>query len=652
MAKECVLIIDESPQDIDFVVEHILAPGNYQTLIAQNSKEGLQLLQNQHPALIMADLNEDNLGLLETLKKQNSNIPVIGTLADNSDALALKAFRLGIKTCLPKPVDSPTLLTALDQALIETRLRKERNLLSTQLEQIDLSLTQHKKELKTLFGIGKTVTSSMDQDRLLHRLVEAAVYLTSAEEGTIFLLDNKTKQLYITAARGIDDRMTRLVRLNVNDSLAGQVIMSGQPLLLTDDKLVKIKTGYLVRSLIYVPLKIGGQVIGVLGVSNKQQKHSFTNHHLRLLSALADYTAITLQNGRLTTDAQHENIKLTTILDEIDLPIVVVDEDDRLIMCNAAFYLGFEVDNRAILGQPLTDLVKNQLSLPVNLAELAVNQKSELTLDDGRTFYAAFIPIPYVGRALIMQDITPFKNMEHVKSEFISTLSQSISLPLESIKEYIQMLGLAGELNKKQSLFMDRIGQGTDQIETLMDNLYELAAIESESNADVPLVDLGKLTTQLVAHYQTQANTKNKQLTAHIPAKPALIRINPKRLQQAVSTLIDNALIRTPEIGCISIIVGIDNKQATLKVEDSGPSIPTAELPLLFDKFYRVQNQKEINTGRLDLILCKSIINKCNGHTWAESGRDQDTIFAFTLPLAPIAPPLGSPTVSEIETLV
>jgi signal transduction histidine kinase len=104
------------------------------------------------------------------------------------------------------------------------------------------------------------------------------------------------------AARGFGEKYAREFRLRVSDSIAGQVLRTGKPVIVTSERqgdLVKVKTDYLVKSLLHVPLKLGDNVIGVLSVDHMFEDRAFTNHELYLLSSLADYASIALDGTRL-----------------------------------------------------------------------------------------------------------------------------------------------------------------------------------------------------------------------------------------------------------------------------------------------------------------------------------------------------------------
>jgi two-component system NtrC family sensor kinase len=645
MAAERVLIVDDSDQAVGFITDNVLKPNNFQPFIAKDGEAGLKMALAQHPDLILLDTDVakmNGLAVLNALNARNVNIPVIFMTAQGSETSAVQAFRMGVKDYILKPFEAPAMLDAIKRALRETHLLRERDELTQRLLKSNQEAEQRLRELTTLLGIGKTVTSWLDQDRLLVRLVEAAIYLTGAEEGSLLLVDNKTNELYMVAARGLDERVARSIRLPVQDSLAGKVVTTGQPLILSGEDFTKIKTAYQVRSLMYVPLKVKERVSGVLGVNYRQAKRDFTNHDLRLLSALADYSAISLENTRLFNQAESERAKLVAILSEIEEPVVVINDDgQRIVVANAAFCRTFDLDEDEVEGHLLTELIYNRalFELLGITPESGYHHKGEISLNDGRTFYGTLSPIPGVGRAIVMQDVTHFKKLEHIKSDFVSTVSHDLHAPLNSIKAYAQLLSPAGRLNEKQQLFVDRITRGAEQVTALIDNVLDLSAIDAGIDPDITVVNLGQLTIEAVADFQDQADHKRQQLICHIVGDLTPVAGNVLRLRQVVDNLIDNALKYTPPKGQISVIVLPKDKQVIFRIEDNGLGIPPSDLPFVFDKFYRVKDhgQAESPGAGLGLAICKSIVEKYGGYIRAENKPDQGTIFTFTLPLASTA---------------
>lgn len=642
MAEECILIVDSSPQNINFLVHQVLTPNGYQTLVARSDKEGLAIAQESRPDLILLDMNlpaMTGLEMLEALNSAGVKIPVIVMTVHGSETLAVQSFRMGVKDYLIKPFEADEMLAAIERALTEVRLRKERDELTGRFRASNKELKQRVKELNTLFGIGKSVTALLDQERLLSRLVEAAIYLTNAEEGSLLLVDEATDELYMVAARGIDERVARSFRVKVHDSLAGEVITSGQPIILTSTDFTKIKTSYLVRSLMYVPLKIKGITSGVLTVDNRYQAWDFTNHHLRLLATLADYAAISLENAQLFNQAESERSKLATVLTELEEPVVVISEENhRVLVANAAFRQIFGLESDDLDGRPIDEVIFNPSLLKFigAVSERGRSHKDEILLGDGRTFYATLTPVPNVGLAVVMKDVTYFKELDRLKSDFVSTVSHDLRAPLNSIKDYAQMLAKTGRLNNKQTLFVKRITGGIDHITALIDNLLDLSTIELGIDPNVDIVDVNQLTADVVGDFQEKARRHHQQLIFHPAVCTVPVSGNPLRLTQVISNLIDNALKYTPETGQISVLIQVDGGEAIFKVEDSGIGIPPADLPFVFDKFFRVKSTSQGNNARgtgLGLAICKSIVEKYGGHIWADSRPGRGSTFTFSLPL-------------------
>jgi GAF domain-containing protein len=146
------------------------------------------------------------------------------------------------------------------------------------------------------------VTSLLDLELLLNRIVEASVYLCHADEGMLYLIDERSGELYMTAAQGVGEKVAHGFRLRVSDSLVGQVIRTGKPAIVASqgsDTKLKLKTGYLVHSLVNIPLRVKDKMIGVLSVANRVTARSFTRTDVTRLNALANYAAIAIENARL-----------------------------------------------------------------------------------------------------------------------------------------------------------------------------------------------------------------------------------------------------------------------------------------------------------------------------------------------------------------
>ena len=323
MAGEKVLIIDPSREDVHPLIEELLYPEGYIVVHALAGEEGLRRALDGNPDLIIAEFatpQRSGLDILAQLRQARREMPFILIGVSGSAETFRRALHMGVVDYLLKPLDLGEARSAIVRALSRRAPplpSEETSLLARGFEQINRQLEKRVRELSFLHGIGKAVTSVRDLEKLLNRIVEAAVYLTGAEEGFLLLIDEQTGELYMRAGQGLGKRFATGFSLKSEDSLSWQVVQTGKPIMISsvaDEERFKLKTGYLVKALLHVPLKLRGEAIGVLSVDNKVARRSFTDDDLHLLSALADYAAIAIDNVRQYERAESEAAKLAELL--------------------------------------------------------------------------------------------------------------------------------------------------------------------------------------------------------------------------------------------------------------------------------------------------------------------------------------------------
>jgi two-component system NtrC family sensor kinase len=319
MANEKVLIVEDRRENLVFLANQILRPNGYEVSTAGDGEAGLDRALKDNPDLIIMDFRMPKMTgieMLRALREAGKDIPVIMTTFHGSEELAIEAFRLGARDYLIKPYEVDEMLSAIDRALASRRrFREEASKLEDDVLQVQKQLEKRVRELHILSGIGKAVTSILQVEKILQRIVEAASYVTSAEESFLMLVDEDTGELYMRAVQGMGKKYTRF-RQKVDDSVAGQVVRTGRPVRIGRGRnnTHEVMTGYLVRDLLNVPLKVRGKVIGVLGVDNIGAKEGFSENDEYLLSTLADYAAIALDNANLYELMEQRAEELTQLI--------------------------------------------------------------------------------------------------------------------------------------------------------------------------------------------------------------------------------------------------------------------------------------------------------------------------------------------------
>ncbi len=308
--RERILLIEDSQDVVDYLRDTILKPSGYEPIIANTGQEGLHLAVEEQPELILLDLNLSHMTGMEVLRGLRDTVPAIPVtllIFAGSEQIAVEALRLGVKNYVVKPLKSQEVVKAIEDALRETRLRREKELLTEELMRANRQLERRVRELTMLYTITQAITNLVDLETLLSRAVDAAVFLTTADEGMLFLIDEETGELYLRVAKGVGDKRASTVLLPARDSLIGQVIKTGEPLRIasSDPRLdLTVKTGYMVNSLLYVPLKLKAEPKGVLAVSNRISDRAFTRTDQSRLDLLSDHIVIALEYVRLQESAE------------------------------------------------------------------------------------------------------------------------------------------------------------------------------------------------------------------------------------------------------------------------------------------------------------------------------------------------------------
>lgn len=638
MAGELVLIADDSREIRRFLEDTVLIPAGYRVRSVGDGMSALALAQELDPDVVITDQQMPNLTglqLIERLRNKAPNIPVILITSESSELMTSEANRVGAADFLVKPFQADTLLNSLQRVLSRSVKAKtaEGNAGEPSLA-ADLQRRLH--ELETLARIGRTVTAMLNLDEVLRTVVEEAVHLTEAEEGSLLLLDDDSGELYMRASKNFDDDFARAFRLHVRDSLAGQVMKTGEPILLDEGSPQKIKTAYLVHSLIYVPLRVRGKTIGVLGVDNRKAGRILAQQDVTVMMAMADYAAIAIENAQLYHRTESERRKLETVIKDTQSGVVVVDPENRVMMLNRTAKEAFNVTGE-FFGRSAVEIFDHPHLLELIRSGPGSSRREEIAVDDGRIFSVQKSSINSVGYSIVMHDITHLKELDRIKSDFVTTVSHDLRSPLTAILGYVELIERAGPLNSQQEEFVARARLSVEQIADLVSDLLDLGRIEAGLNTTKERTPMAVLTHYALDGIRNALIAKGLRLETKLQDSLPFVYGDPIRLRQMVGNLIENAMKYTPPGGSVYVEAEAEAGQLILRIRDTGPGIPPQDQPYLFDKFFRASNTPEDAPGTgLGLSIVKSIVDQHDGRIWVESELGQGSTFTVVLPALPV----------------
>jgi signal transduction histidine kinase/DNA-binding response OmpR family regulator len=634
VAGEFVLIADDSREIRRFIEETVLIPAGYRVRSVGDGMSALALAQELNPDVVITDQQMPNLTglqLIERLRKRSPYTPVILISSEGSELMALEAKRVGAADFLVKPFQADTLLGSLHKVLrLSVKTRPTGG--DTKASPLEEDLQRRLHELETLTRIGRTVTAMLNLDDVLRTVVEEAVQLTGAEEGSLLLLDEGSGELYMRASKNFDDDFARAFRLHVRDSLAGQVMKTGDPILLDESSPQKIKTAYLVHSLIYVPLRVRGRTIGVLGVDNRKAGRVLTQQDVPVMMAMADYAAIAIENAQLYYRTESERRKLETVIKDTQSGVIVVDPENRVVMLNQTIKDAFHVKSD-FFGRSAAEVFDHSQLLEIMRTGASSSRREEINVDDGRVFSVQKSSINSVGYSIVMHDITHLKDLDRIKSEFVTAVSHDLRSPLTAILGYVELIERAGPLTPQQEEFVGRVRISVEQIAHLVSDLLDLGRIEAGLDTTKERTPMAVLVHYALDSFRNRILAKGLRLETKLQEGLPFVYGDPIRLRQMMDNLLENAMKYTPAGQAIFVETEAEDDQVILRVRDTGPGIPAQDQPYLFDKFFRASNTPEDTPGTgLGLSIVKSIVDQHDGRIWVESELGQGATFTVVLP--------------------
>jgi two-component system phosphate regulon sensor histidine kinase PhoR len=330
--------------------------------------------------------------------------------------------------------------------------------------------------------------------------------------------------------------------------------------------------------------------------------------------------------------SEQERVQLETILTEIENGVIVVDHSQRLLLINQTAMDGLGVEGDC-LGLPAGRVFRDPKLLSLMNAAEDQTKREELELSDGRVFSAQRTPIEGLGQAIVTQDITHLKELDRIKSDFVTTVSHDLRSPLTAILGYIELVERAGPVNELQKEFINRVQSSVQQISSLISDLLDLGRIEAGLDTTKEMIDISLLAKEAMVAIEGAAHQSQVNFVGSIDKGMGQVFGDPIRLRQMIGNLLDNAVKYSKPGGKVEFTAHSEDEQVILRVSDTGPGIPRSEQPFLFNRFFRASNVPEDVPGTgLGLSIVKSILDNHNGRIWVDSKVSEGTTFTVVLP--------------------
>lgn len=366
-----------------------------------------------------------------------------------------------------------------------------------------------------------------------------------------------------------------------------------------------------------------------------------TRNEIGVLSKRFNTMAEKLQ--KTLQDLMGEKNKLAAIINHMAGGVLVVNTQGEIIMTNRTTLNFLGIRNPHIIGENVSKAIPGNSLLHL-LEDSEYKREVHGPLEEApesRSIDAHITPLfseegTPMGAVIILNDVTQFRRLDRMRTEFVSNVSHELRTPLASIKGLTEIL-IDGALHDedKAEEFLESINREVDRLTRLVKDLLDLSKMESGMIVmEKHPVNLEEIVMQVISRLSPQSKKKNIQITAHLKCRHAVFA-NMDRVQQVLINLLDNALRYTPPGQKVFVRLTEKGEYVLVEVEDTGPGISSEDMERVFERFFRADRARARHEGGfgLGLAISKQIIDNLNGTIGVYSFPPKGTTFYFTLPL-------------------
>jgi signal transduction histidine kinase len=517
---------------------------------------------------------------------------------------------------------------------------------------------QSQESLEMLVMVSRLLSSKLDISELLLTIMRLASRVVGAERASLYLLDEKTQELYFDVALGLPEDVQKM-RFKIGEGIAGTCAKEGRSLIINDvasdprhTQRVDNKSGFVTRALLTCPMIIKGKVIGVVQAINKSDG-DFVETDKNNFEAFASQAAIAIENSRLFSSVKEEKRKLEVVFKRIKEGAILTNPEGEIIILNnsAKLYLEYEKYKFATIRQAMENFSVKPPFSEVEGSE-ATTTRFEVMREKPKKFYLDGSAIKLFkedregnsvpeGRLWILADVTTQKLEECMARNFLSLISHKFKTPLASINGYAQILNedavakdLPDLIKKSAATIMS---QGT-KLTNLVESLLDFVTIDSLDESGIKktefdITETFKDTIELMKVRFRETPGLTFKMT--VP-EPIMINADKSLVRNALKDLIDNAVkFNQGKDKLVILSAQAKDGHALLSVGDNGPGIPGEELSNIFNKFYQVEASftGQVEGWGLGLALVKKVAEVHRGSVYAKSQLQKGSAFTLVLPL-------------------
>ncbi len=543
------------------------------------------------------------------------------------------------------------------------------------------ALEQERRRAQLLAHTFAELAGSLDLDQILNRTLETLVEGLQVDQALVVVTRADQDHLFWRAGRG--ERRPAYggqpTEIPLDDPVAHVLLRKRTPLVIPDTRLhpepldawwkLLDKT---YRNVVAVPLLIGAESLGGLVLMREEPKE-WDVDDIEMLQTIGMQMATAIQNaelfdiiqeqaenlGALFRQQQVEAQRAKAILDSVADGILVTDPRGIITLLNPSAERLLGIEAQQVLGRPMDHFLG--LFGPAAAQWMEAIQRwyqdptayqdevaeTQIEMEDQRVLSIRLAPVflkqEFLGTVSVIRDITHHIEIDRMKSAFVANVSHELRTPLTAIKGYVEVLlaGMTGELTDRQRHFLNIIRNHSDRLVNLVNDLLDLSRLEAGRIRIQPeKVELEPMIREVVRDFRRRIQKENRQLTLQRNVEEGLppVYADPKRTEQILANLLENAVRYTPDGGTITVTARrYDENFVVVAVRDTGIGIPKEDQDKVFERFYRGHHPLVLaspGTG-LGLPIVRQLVEMQGGQIWLESAGvpGEGTTFYFTVPI-------------------
>jgi PAS domain S-box-containing protein len=410
------------------------------------------------------------------------------------------------------------------------------------------------------------------------------------------------------------------------------------------------------EEMLAVPISFHSKTLGVCLVTRKERE--FAEHDLKVLSVATARLAVLIENANLYHDVNSRRERWEAVFKFTEEGIVIFDRDGRIVGFNPACSRLTQFSSSEAVGQPFSKIIKMLTHEGVDLAAMTplgqvlkegkTITKSQQLLEGkhGQQTWTEISFSPIFDNAgnvtsglAIIRDVQRDREVEEIKSDFISIVSHELRTPLSAIKGFLDMILKKdfGELNDKQFHFLNRVSQSNQRMVDLVEDLLDVSHIESgKINLQAKPIALESIIAEVVSELASKGFERQILLKVNRKQKLPLVLADETRLRQILINLVDNAIKYSFPQSEVIIDFKVQADELVTSISDSGVGISPSQVERIFQKFGRIYNPMSVQAGGsgLGLYIVKRLVESHGGRIWVTGREGKGSKFSFTLPIA------------------